>query len=346
MTPASPPRHEFDDGYAFCRVIHGGWQLSPGHSDRIFGPDEAVSSWSALVEAGFTTFDVADIYTGVEEIAGKVAARFEPGRVQIHTKCVPDRSRLSSLQPRDLETMVDRSLERLAVERIDLVQFHWWDFAIDGWIEALVELDRLREAGKIRHLGVTNFDAERLTAVLEAGIPIRTHQVQYSLLDRRPAGRLADVHRRYAVCLLAYGTLAGGFLTDRWLDAPRPEPGSINRSLVKYLLIADECGGWETLQRRLVLLRKIGIKHGVDTAAVALRWVLEREGVSAVIVGAPVSGNAARNRRPFEIELDDGDRARLDSFVALHGEVYGLERDSNTHASIMRNDLQQAGELD
>jgi len=342
MSAGVPTRHAIDGGYDFCRVINGGWQLSPGHSDQAPDATDILDGWSKLVEAGFTTFDVADIYTGVEELAGRVAARFDPGRVQLHTKCVPDHSRLANLRASELEAMIDGSLQRLGVERIDLVQFHWWDFNIDGWVESLQALDRLREAGKIRHLGVTNFDAARLVALLDAGLPIRVDQVQYSLLDRRPGGELTDTCRRRGVDLLVYGALAGGFLSKYWIGKPRPEPGTINRSLLKYLLIADECGGWDALQQRLQTLDVVAQKHGVDIASVALRWVLERAGVAAAIVGATGAGYLERNLRLFDFQLDSDDHRALQNEApdGLHGEVYRLEREAERHASIMRYELQ------
>ncbi len=344
MSPGVPTRHELGGSYDFCRVINGGWQLSPGHSGQKPDAADILDGWSKLVEAGFTTFDVADIYAGVEELAGRVAARFEPGRVQVHTKCVPDRSRLPNLRASELEAMIDGSLQRLGVERIDLVQLHWWDFGIGGWIESLQTLDRLREAGKIRHLGVTNFDAMRLEALLDAGVPIRTNQVQYSLLDRRPGDRLADTCRRRGVDLLAYGTLAGGFLSKRWIGRPRPEPAEVNRSLVKYLLVADECGGWDALQHRLEALDVVAKKHRVDLACVAVRWVLERAGVAAAIVGAAASVHLERNLCLFDFQLDSDDHLALEREApdGLHGEVYRLERESKRHASIMSYELQRS----
>ena len=343
MSPGVPTRHELGGSYDFCRVINGGWQLSPGHSLQSLDAADVLDDWSKLVETGFTTFDVADIYTGVEELAGRVAARFKPGRVQLHTKCVPDRSHLPNLRASELEAMIDGSLQRLGVERIDLVQFHWWDFNIDGWVESLQALDRLREVGKIRHLGVTNFDATRLEALLDAGLPIRTDQVQYSLLDRRPGGELTDTCRRRGVELLAYGTLAGGFLSKRWIGKPRPEPGAINRSLLKYLLIADECGGWDALQQRLETLDAVAEKHRVELASVAVRWVLERAGVAAAIVGAAGAGHLQLNLRLFDFQLDADDHFALQREApdGLHGEVYRLERESERHASIMRYELQR-----
>ncbi len=338
----SPGRYELAGSYDFCRVINGGWQLSPGHSKSNTDAARTVDAWSKRVEAGFTTFDVADIYTGVEELAGRVAARFAPGEVQVHTKCVPDRSKLAGLRSADLEAMIDGSLRRIGVQRLDLVQLHWWDFKVDGWIEALHALDRLRESGKIRHLGVTNFDAARLSVLLDAGLPIRTNQVQYSLLDRRPDDGLSAICKRRGVALLAYGTLAGGFLSERWLGEAAPDTGDLNRSLVKYLLIIEECGGWEAQQRRLETVRSIAEKHGVDLTSVAVRWVLERSAVGAAVVGAGGARHIERNGQIFGFQLDGNDHRTLerDAPDGLHGDVYRLERESERHASIMRYELQ------
>jgi aryl-alcohol dehydrogenase-like predicted oxidoreductase len=342
----APTRHELAGDYDFCRLINGGWQLSPGHSIERPGTEGTLQAWSKLVEAGFTTFDVADIYSGVEELAGRVAARFQPGRVQVHTKCVPDRSRLACLQAAEIEAMIDGSLRRIGVERIDLVQFHWWDFNVDGWVEALQTLDCLREAGKIRHLGVTNFDAARLETLLDAGLPIRTNQVQYSLLDRRPGGELTTTCRRRGIDLLAYGTLAGGLFSKRWIREPCPDPGTVNRSLLKYLLIMEDCGGWDAQQLRLETLSTIAEKHDVDSTTIAMRWVLECAGVAALIVGSAGAGYVEKNLRLFDFRLDSDDHLALEREApgGLHGQVYQLERESERHASIMRYELQQSSD--
>lgn len=79
-------------------------------------------------------------------------------RVQLHTKFVPDLSELAIVDSRYVTDIIDRSLQRLATERLDLVQFHWWDFSVPRYVETAFELDKLRRAGKIAHVGVTNFD--------------------------------------------------------------------------------------------------------------------------------------------------------------------------------------------
>jgi aryl-alcohol dehydrogenase-like predicted oxidoreductase len=335
-------------------VINGAWQLSAGHR-RGGGPDRtdgAVSDLLELARAGLTAFDGADIYTGVEELLGAARRRWRGAEpLRVHTKLVPDLAVLPHLSRELVERSVDRSLRRLGVDRLDLVQLHWWDYRIPGTVETAGWLDALRREGKIRHLGATNFDAPRLAAILDSGVELVSHQVQYSLLDRRPEGAMADLARTRNVGLLCYGTLAGGFLSERWLGRPEPrEPAAElpNRSLTKYKLILDELGPWELFQELLRVLARIGEKHGVSLSAVALRWVLDRPGVAAVILGVPraerLRERLADTLRVFDLRLDERDRAAVDRVLAESrgpgGPVYGLERvPGGRHAAIMRYDL-------
>ena len=94
-----------------------------------------------------------------------------------------------------------------------------------------------------------------MLALIESGVPLISMQVQYSLLDARPAKQMVKAAAEHGVSLLCYGTVAGGFLSDRWLGAPEPAAGFENRSLIKYKLIIDDFGGWALFQRLLQTLR-------------------------------------------------------------------------------------------
>lgn len=237
----SIPRIAIAPGYTISRILKGGWQLAGGHGplDRA----TALDDMARFVEAGVTTFDCADIYTGVEALIGEFLRR-RHGRpaIQVHTKYVPDIDTLATLTRRDVEAAIDRSLTRLGVEQLDLVQFHWWNYGVPRFIEVARWLNECRIAGKIANLGATNFATAPLREMLDAGVPIVSHQVQYSVLDRRPSGAMTALCEEKGVHLLCYGGVAGGFLSDRFLDRPSPAEPLDNRSLVKYP--ADDRRGW------------------------------------------------------------------------------------------------------
>jgi aryl-alcohol dehydrogenase-like predicted oxidoreductase len=239
---------------------------------------------------------------------------------------------------------VDRSLSRLRVDRLDLVQLHWWDFDVPGYVEAAAWLDELRRAGKIRNIGLTNFDRPRLAEILAAGVPIATHQVQYSVLDRRPADAMAAFCAERGIHLLCYGAVAGGFLGERYLRRADPALPLENRSLVKYRLIVEEFGGWDRFQALLAALDGVASRHRAGIGAVAIRWVLDQPSVAGVIVGARHAGHLEQLQRACAIALDEDDRAAIARVQAdapgPAGDVYGLERvKGGRHAGVMRYTL-------
>ena len=340
---------ELAPGYAISRIIRGGWQLAGGHGaiDR----QKAVEDLVAAFDAGVITFDCADIYTGVEELYGALRERLRSNRgedaarrLRVHTKLVPDLEILPRITRADVEAIVDRSLKRLRLDRLDLVQFHWWDYAQRRWLEAISWLDDLRRAGKLELIGGTNFDTGHVGAILAAGIPLASMQVQYSLLDRRPENGFAELCRAHNVALLCYGTVAGGFLSDRWLGAAEPTPPIANRSLVKYKLIIEDFGDWALFQELLRALRKVADRHDADIASVASRLTLDRPGVASVIVGATSRAHLAANVAAAGLALTDEDRADVEAVADKRrgpvGDVYELERDRNgRHGSIMKYNL-------
>lgn len=346
MKPSAPQRRELAPGYAVPRILCGAWQLSRGHRRAAVDPQATLRQLRRLVDAGLTVFDCGDIYAGVETLLGRL--RRDCPAIRVHTKFVPDRDALPRIDRGYVERIVDRSLRRLGVERLDLVQFHWWDYAVPRYVEAASWLDEQRRAGKIRLLGATNFDLPHLREIVEAGVPLAAHQVQYSLLDRRPDRGMARWCGERGLHLLAYGTLAGGFLSRHWLDRPEPRPPLANRSLVKYRLMIDELGGWPRFQELLKGLQRIATRRGVSVSNVALRWALDRSNVAAAIVGACDARHVEDNLRVFDFELRQEDLQELQPFADAgpRGEVYAAERDcGGPHAAIMKVNLnREAGD--
>jgi aryl-alcohol dehydrogenase-like predicted oxidoreductase len=349
MTRPVIDRRLLAPGYEISRVIKGGWQLAGGHGQ--VDPAQAMDDMRHYAQAGITTFDCADIYTGVEELIGQFLRRHRDDLrrgalpdVQVHTKYVPDLDSLPTLTKGDVERTIDRSLRRLGIERLDLVQFHWWDYDIPSYVETAMHLADLQQAGKIRHLGVTNFDVPHLDEIVQAGVPVISNQVQYSLLDGRPARDMAAFCERQGISLLCYGTIAGGFLSDRYLGAPEPEGPLGNRSLAKYALIIDEFGGWDLFQALLRALRRVAEKYGTTLATVAVRWALQQAAVAAAIVGVRHAGHLATTLEVFGFELDAEDLAAIEQVThqtaGPAGDIYDLERKKGgRHAVIMKYNL-------
>ena len=345
-------RTELTPGYSISRVLKGGWHLAGGHGN--VDEQEAIQDMLAFVEAGVTTFDCADIYTGVEVLIGKFLrthrdafrnGTLEP--VQVHTKYVPDYDQLARLTKADTANIIDRSLKRLGVEQLDLVQFSWWDYKVPGYVEAALHLQELQKEGKIRYLGVTNFDAAHLKEILDAGVKLIANQVQYSILDRRPVEDMHELSQRENIPYLCYGVVAGGFLSDRYLNQPDPPQPLENRSLTKYRLIIDEFGGYGFFQEALQVLRGIADKYQVGIAEIAAKFMLQDPLVGGIIIGA-------RNRKHLQkilllggFELDEGDLANINAIITRakgpKGPVFSLERDkTGKHGSIMKYNLNQS----
>jgi aryl-alcohol dehydrogenase-like predicted oxidoreductase len=342
-------RYRLGLDYDISRVIRGGWQMAGGHG--AIRAEEAILDMMAFADAGITTFDCADIYTGVEDLIGAFRLRYGDAhgaealaRIKVHTKLVPDLDILPRITKSDVARVIDRSLSRLGMERLDLVQFHWWDYEIPRWLETAQWLDELRLAGKIRHLGGTNFDTEHMRAMVANGVPLVSMQVQYSLLDRRPESAMIAAAAAHGLALLCYGTVAGGFLSDAWLGRPEPTQPLENRSLVKYKLIIDEFGGWDLFQALLSALRGVADRHDTDIATIASAAMLARPGVGAVIVGARNRAHLLANLKIAEIALTSADLAAIDAVLAaaqpIEGDVYAVERDrSGRHGAIMKYNL-------
>lgn len=328
LAPARPERALLAPGLEIARVATGLWQVADQErGGTLLDPVVAAGHLAQYAAAGFDTFDMADHYGSAEVITGELlnsaAGRSMPA-IRAFTKWCPPPGPMT---PEGVRAGVMRSLERMRTSRIDLLQFHWWTFEHPQWLDAMLELAKLREEGLIGHLGLTNFDTAHLNLLLAEGVPIASNQVCCSLLDRRATEAMSALCLAKGVKLLCYGTLGGGFLSERWLGAAEPvELGQIaDWSKMKYRRFIDAVGGWAALQGVLRAADAIARKHGVSIANVATRWVLEQPTVAAVIVGARLGERVHRddNLMLFAFALDDDDRAALDAAFAHTKRIAG-----------------------
>lgn len=318
-------RFPFAPDLTICRLLNGLWQVSGAHG-RI-DPTAALGSMFDYMDAGFTTWDLADHYGPAEDFIGEFRRQWAAARgaaalaeMQAFTKWVP---RPGPMTRQIVEDNVDLSLRRMAVDSLDLLQFHWWDYRDDRYLAALRQLADLQRAGKIRHLALTNFDTAQLRLVLDQGIKIVSNQVQYSLVDLRPGRQMAQLCQERGVHLLAYGAFCGGLLTERYLGQAEPAGAALaTASLDKYKRMIDAWGGWALFQELLAGLQGIAGRQGCSIANIAARYILEQPAVAGVIVGARLglSEHRADNGRVFAGALDDADRAAI-------AEITGRGRD-------------------
>ncbi len=324
-----PERSILAPGLEISRIVTGLWQVADMERDgHALDLDAAAAAMADYAEAGFDSFDMADHYGSAEDIAGRCVRLFSAGRrknalPRLFTKWCPVPG---DMTPEVVRAGVQRSLDRLSVPRIDLLQFHWWTFEHPAYLDAMLELATLQSEGKIAHLGVTNFNTDHLRVLVKHGLRIASNQVCFSLLDHRAGEAMSAFCHENGVKLMTYGTLAGGLLSDRWVGAPEPAaPDIADWSKMKYKRFVDAIGGWAVLQTILAALAEVARKHGVSVANVATRWVLEQPAVAAIIVGARLGEREHRadNLRVFSFSLDDADRAMIERALATTTRIPG-----------------------
>ena len=310
-----------------CRTLNGMWQVSGAHGH--IDPEKAVESMFSYLDAGFTTWDLADHYGPAEDFVGEFRRRLADRRgsdatagIQAFTKWVPNPGPMDRSW---VEENIDRSLRRMDVESLDLLQFHWWDYGDERYLKAMGHLGELLDEGKIRHLGLTNFDTQHIQKIVDEGYQVVSNQVQYSLIDRRPEIKMAQYCQNQGIHLLAYGTLAGGLLSDRYLGQPEPGRATLTTaSLSKYKQMVDAWGGWDLLQELLLGLKCIADRHQVSIANVAMRYIMDRPLVAGVIVGVRlgVAEHLEENAQVFSFELDPEDLDEIESVLSRSRNLY------------------------
>ena len=301
------------------RIVTGLWQVADMEKDGTnLDIDIASEAMLDYFKAGFTAFDMADHYGSSELIAAQFLLKLREQTLttdglnqKIFTKWCP---KPESMTASVVEAGIEERLRRLSVDKVDLLQFHWWNYENPEYLNALKELERIRRNGVIENIGLTNFDTDHLRVILDSGISIVTNQVSLSLIDRRATGLMTDLCLERNIRILAYGTLCGGFLSDKWIGVPESKMLQISDwSKMKYGRFIKSYGGWEKFQVLLHALFEISQKHGVSVSNVATRWVIEQPAVGAIIVGARLGERQHResNLSLFSFSLDADDYANI-----------------------------------
>ncbi len=292
-------------------VAFGAWQIG---DPTYWGADAAADAEGALaaaLDAGVNLFDTAEMYAAgeAERVLGQLLGA-RRSKVLIASKVKPD-----NCVPGGLRAACEGSLQRLGTDVIDLYQIHW-PFRQMPFEDAYAELAALRDEGKIRYIGVSNFGPTDLDAWFAKGECV-SDQVAYSLVFRAIEHEIVPACTRRGVGVMAYMPLLQGLVSCRWASADempenrrRTRHFSSERSATRH----GEAGCEELTFKTLAELKALAAEIGVVPAALALAWVIAQPGVSTALLGARNAAQLAANLEavdllPLSAELD----ARLEA---------------------------------
>jgi aryl-alcohol dehydrogenase-like predicted oxidoreductase len=329
MSNLSKKCYQLAPDLTICRILNGMWQVAGGHG--YVDHELAIADMLRYHDAGFTTWDLADIYGPAEDFIGEFRRRLsalkgkeEPDRIQSLTKWVPQPGRITRSI---VNENIERSLRRMSVSSLDLLQFHWWDYNNPYYMDALKYLSDLRDEGVIKHIGLTNFDTERMQIMIDSGLRIVANQVQYSIIDRRPEVKMIPFCLEHNISLLAYGSICGGLISERYLGRIEPSTAELNTlSLRKYKKMIDVWGGWNLFQDLLMTLKRIAQKHNVSIANVATSYILDKSVVAGVIIGVRLGivDHRNDNTQVFNFNLDKSDRDAIDAVCTKANNLFEI----------------------
>lgn len=310
------------------RILNGMWQVSGGHG--IIDQEKAIAEMIDYHKSGLTTWDMADIYGPAESLYGKFKEKLEQEKEkalegsQGLTKFVPNPGPMTRAI---VQHYIDRSKKRMQVDAIDLVQFHWWDYQNPSYMDAIDNLFELKEKSDIKEIGLTNFDTIQLEKIVDKGYKIVSNQVQYSILDRRPEKRMVPFCKSNGIKILTYGTLLGGFFSEKYLGTREPTDRELYTfSLQKYKKMIDAWGGWELFQKLLNVLYEISQKYNVSMANIATKFILDKPQVGGVIIGARLglSQHIEDNNNTFDIVLNNEDISKIENITEQGNDLFEI----------------------
>jgi aryl-alcohol dehydrogenase-like predicted oxidoreductase len=297
----------------------GAWAIGGGNWEFAWGPqddNESIAAIHKALDLGVNWIDTAAVY-GLghsEEIVGR-ALKTTSHKPLVFTKCSmrwnSDRSIYRSLKAASLAEELHGSLERLGVETIDLYQIHWPN-PEDEIEEAWEALTRFREQGKVRFIGVSNFNVEQMKRA-QSIAPITSLQPPYSMLRRAIEAEVLPFAQANGIGVISYSPMVSGLLTGK-MTAERIAafpPDDWRRRSVEF----NEPRLSRNL-RLVALLREIGSGHQVSPGVVAVAWTLHHPALTAAIVGGRSAQQVEGLAPALDFRLTEDEFARVNSFLA------------------------------
>ena len=303
-------------------LIVGCWQLDD-RSWQAVTEQEIGRTIDTYLAMGLSSFDTADIYGRSEKVLGQMLQGRE---CTILTKAAFFEGIPSANQ---IKSKVESSLRNLKKDSLDCVQVYLHDPQID-FSSTFATFNELLEAGKIRQLGVTNFNTPMLEKALQYA-PIKTNQVQYSLIDRRVENSMQSFCLERGVTLIPYGPLAGGFLSQKFLGLNLPPTEGEHARSFYYSNMIRSHGGWSPVQEMLLTMAQVANKYQITISQLALNWVKNQPGVGAIISGFTQNRQQIQsNVKAMEINIETEDlqllSERSGALFKQEGDIYSYER--------------------
>jgi myo-inositol catabolism protein IolS len=285
-------------------VIMGTWQAGKAMWTDI-DDNETRRAMRAALDAGITTFDTAEVYGNghSERIIGEALSDVRD-RIVLATKVFSNH-----LQYDQVIQACERSLKNLKTDYIDLYQIHWPPGSFGHPVVPLEETMRamvaLKDQGKIRAIGVSNFNREQMREAARFG-PIESLQPPYSLFWRMVESDAAPYCREQGLTVLAYSPMAQGLLTGKFGPEHRFAKG--DHRAANRLFRPEH---FQRVQNALAQLRPIADKYGITQGQLALAWVIAQPGTCA-IAGARNAEQATQNAAAGSVRLTEEDLAAMD----------------------------------
>jgi aryl-alcohol dehydrogenase-like predicted oxidoreductase len=272
---------------------------------------QSIRTIQAGIDAGVNFIDTAPAYGAghSEEVVGR-AIKGRRDKVVVATKCGVIRTAtqfIHDLSPDSLSKEVDASLRRLGVDVIDLYQIHWPDNKTP-FADVMEILNKAKDAGKVRHLGVSNFTVEQLEDVRQYG-EIVSLQPHYSLLKRDIEGELVHYCLDKSMGIINYGTLGGGILTGKFKELPKLNEGDNRGNFYPWFKEPE----WSRVQSVVETLREIAGERGIPTAHVAIAWTIQQPGITSALVGARTEEQARSNAKAADLVLTGEEVSRIEA---------------------------------
>jgi len=299
----------------------GAWAVGGGDWKFAWGPQDDNDSIAAIrraLDLGINWIDTAAVYgLGHSEEVVAMAVKDSGHKPYIFTKCSlrwhADRSIYHSLKAGSVAEELEASLRRLRVDTIDLYQVHWpipEDEIEEGW-EALA---RLREQGKIRWIGVSNFSVEQMERIQKIA-PVTSVQPPYSMLRRAIEEQVLPFAQRNGIGVINYSPMVSGLLTGKM--SPERVQAMPDDDWRRKAVEFNEPRLSRNL-RLVELLRKIGNGHSVNPGVVAVGWALHHPAITAAIVGGRSARQVEGLAPALEFKLSDDEHARINAFLTAN----------------------------